>query len=433
VLVPAIAVLFTGGFALSGVASREDMASAHATVIEVDGAGARATSSALVGSIEGGPRVVRMPAGWSPRPPQDTANGGYGPSSSAAVADLTVEPGATVARMDLSGGELRLVQARGPVSGYTDALVVEAATDGRSVTGTVTNRLPVALEQVTVMTGRATTMIGRVEPGASLPFSETGPLVDNLSNYRLSETAWWPVSPEERRYGISSMTYSSNPQSTVVPVSTAPPPPPRPMVDSPVNTALWASFANSWPESLRSPGVVSVVGWTSELPAPFTVEGEGPVRRGRTAVVARTGMAVSALDSVGVRMEQVREADWGARQAGAPVAPVDDLMGPGPVYRVVLPATVGGQPLDPASVVVHAPIDLHRIAVSSARGWKVTREQNDPIAVRLEPGDAPGGVLFVRIRSGDDIKQRPGTNAGPYWGWRFTVGSGDPVVPAVAP
>jgi hypothetical protein len=437
-LVPATAVLFTGGFTLSGLRMRDELSSSHATVIEVGPAGARASTSALVGSIDGGARVVRLPAGWSPRSAQEP-NGGWSPTRAPAFADLTAEPGATVAHLALSAGEFRLVEGRGPVEGYADAVTIEATTDGRTIDGTVTNRLPVALAQVTVMAANATAMVPRVDAGARVPFSVAVPLADRTPGNVVPEVDWWPITREEMRYGGGMYAYSVSGAAvgpgTSAPVVTAPRPPPRSPADSPVNVALWTSFAGERPETLRAPGLVSVVGWTDALPAPLAVDGEGPVRRGRTAFVARGGIAPASLDTLGVRMEPVRVADGKPPAPGQPVARVAEIMGLGTTYRVILPAAVGGAPLDPAAVVLHVPPDIHRIAIASTRGWKVTPEQGQPITYRLGAEDVVDGVVYLRVGLGDQLHQGPGTNSGPYEGWRFTLATaGDGAgAPAVVP
>jgi hypothetical protein len=401
ITIPAAAALFTASFAFIGARARTDVENASAVVIELREGGAYARTITLMGSAGGGDFELRAPDGWLPMG-ENLPN--YGPRNQD-TRPLTLGGPTTAA---LGPGEFQSVGAAGPLAGYGTPLRISATSDGATITGTVTNDLGVTLHQVTVMAHNTTTVIPTVGPHSQTPFTLADAQASGGRANPHPETGYWPLGNQSNNgYYSYSCTNCGGPPVPGARPPVAPPMPPM-GADNAVNGPMWSAFVNDRPESLRSSGTVNVVGWTRELPSPVTVNGQAP-RQGRTGLVARAPIRPQPLDSVGVRFDQVRGTHMGKRD------PADDPVERfvvGPVYRVVLPAGV-----DPGSLVIEAPSQYHRIAVSSADGWKVTPEQGQPIHYRVDPADVVNGAVYLSVRVSDAVVQGPSDE--PYESWRF--------------
>jgi hypothetical protein len=424
--IPALSVLFTGMFVAVGSRGRAEVHTAHATVIELGPGGARARSSTLVGSSGGGHVEVAMPGEW--RPAFAFTNMG-GPGGAPAGAALTVEGGTTASRLELAPGEFREVTATGPLPGYGTPLRVQATGHGDQVTGTVTNGLDVALHQVTVMVHNSTVVVGTVAAHSQQPFTLTGALGSMSTSgpgggSQAPEVELWP-STNGYGGGPSAVYSSSSPASCLGWCAPAVSAPPRVSGGGDaVNPPAWTTYTTTRSLPLRRPGVVNVVGWTNELPSPLTQTGGMPITHGRTALVARSSIDVApdaSFDPAALRFEQVRGTSM--KDLDTAVDPVEPFV-IGHVYRLVLPPGT-----DPASVVVEPPQQYHRLAIGTARGWKVTPEQGMPIRYRLAPEDVIDGVVYLQIRLPEFLTT--GDHNDPYLGWRFVAAApGDAVAPA---
>jgi hypothetical protein len=264
------------------------------------------------------------------------------------------------------------------------------------------------------MAHNTTTVIPTVGPHSQTPFTLTDAQAGGGRSNRQPETNYWPAGNQPGSgYGYSGPCVGCGgplPPGARPPVT---PPIPPAGTDTALNAPMWTAFVNDRPQTLRSPGTVNVVGWTRELPSPVTVNGTPP-RQGRTGLVARARIQPQPLDSVGVRFDQVRGTHMGGRDAAED--PVERFV-VGPVYRVVLPAGV-----DPGSLVIEAPLQYHRLAVSSIGGWKVTPEQAEPIRYHLDPADVVDGAVYLSVRVSDAVAQGPTDE--PYESWRFRPAEG---------
>jgi len=231
----------------------------------------------------------------------------------------------------------------------------------------------------------------------------------------LPELTGWPINTQDTPNGglvpARAATCSAGPCTNSAP-------PRRSDGNTLVNSALWREFARSHRASLRAPGTVSAVGWTDKLPAPVHV-GDRAIERGRTAIVSHATITVDALDSVGVRIEAVRDADLRTFDAPGTVAPDPSMAVNGLLYRIVLPPTVGGRAIDFATVTIRPPPGLHAIAVPGGHGWTILPEQTDPIAYRLSSDDVVNGVVYVRTRLADHLDGGADTT-----GWQVAIGDG---------
>lgn len=432
--VPAIAGVFTAVFAVTGAQLRNDTDAAHATVIEIAPTGARASTSTLVGSISGGTVALVHPEGWAIDRPDAALNwgnpwGGGNPAAAAVTPALLSRPGGSEATMNLDPGEFVLVESNGPAPLFDDALVVDARADGTTVTGTVRNNLAVALTEVSVLIGYASTSLDTLGPGEERSFT-----IDNarsIADAPFPEYHEWSVPPPENQNvmmnGGRAFDVACGPNGCMdMNGFGGANPPVEP--DSPVNPAAWSQYLGERGDALRSLDSVSVVGWSNEVDSPLTTGDGRAVERGRTALVARAPVSVTALDSVGVRAQAVREVDFRKVEVG-----FDDAIVNGTLYRIMLPTQIGGQPLDPTSVSIRFPAHLRSVLVWNDDSYTVVPEPGagERIVYRLAPDDVAAGVVFVRIRLQDQLNtpanMMPPGLQGSGWGlnagWEVFSGS----------
>jgi hypothetical protein len=388
----------------------------------------------LLGSAGGGSFDLRLPAGW--RPAVEWNTGDYAPGGAVEGAPLSVEAGGVRAHVELQPGEFRHVTATGTLSGYGTPLRVRATSDGQQVTGTVSNDLGVALHQVTVMVHNATVVIGTVPPRSERPFAVGSVLHAGMHAglgsppMMSAETEYWPRTGGNSYYGYSSAyggpgKPTARPCQGFCPPGVAGAPAPSPDHADAINAPMWTAYSMSRPVPLRRAGAVNVVGWTRELASPLTLDGAGPVTRGRTALVARGAVEpdpAAPFDSVGARFEEVRGASM--RQLDPDVDPVEALV-VGPIHRMVVPP---GMPAE--TIVIEPPHVYKRLAVSSAGGWKVTPETAGAIRYRLAPEDVVDGTVYFQVRRQDWETDSEHTD--PYRGWRLRAAeAGEELTPAV--
>lgn len=433
--VPAIAGIFTALFAFTGAQLRNDTEAAHATVVEIGPTGARASTSTLVGSISGGTVALVHPEGWAIDRPDAALNwgnpwgGGNVSTAEAVTPALVSRPGGSEATMDLDPGEFVLVESNGPAPMFDEALVTEARAAGTTVTGSVRNNLAVPLTEVSVLIGYASTSLDTLGPGEERSF--TIDHARSIANAPFPEYRDWSVPPPENQNDMMN-------GGMAVGVACGPNgcmdmngfgganPPVEP--DSPVNPAAWSQYLGERGDALRSLDTVSVVGWSNEVDSPLTTGDGRAVERGRTALVARAPVSVTALDSVGVRAQAVREVDFREVDVG-----FDDAIVNGTLYRIMLPTRIGDQPLDPTSVSIRFPAHLRSVLVWNDDGYTVVPEPaaGERIVYRLAPDDVAAGVVFVRTRLQDQLNTPAnmlppglqGTGWGLNAGWEVFSGS----------
>ena len=415
VAVPAVAAIFTAVIAVGGAALRSDTDVAHGTIIDISPTGSRASSATLVGSINGGHASVDMPAGWVAD--TDPTINDFGPAMTSAPPPLTTTASGVSAVMTLDPGEFTLVRSTGPVSGYDTALEVRATTDGSAVTGTVKNNLPVELTQATVLVHQTATVIGTIGPGEEKEFTVATPL--KTGNGSAPELSIWPHSPADAAGNEGfGMDFA---QACMPGPNGCNPMPQRPEDrDTDVNSAVWTGWSSAQQTSLRALGAVSVVGWTDDVASPLQLDGVRPIERGRTAFVAHANIEVRVLDTIGARIEEVRDTDLRKE-----LTTERDLQVNGKLYRIILPATVDGRPLDPTTVTIRPPSGFHQIAVPGETEWTNVPVQDDRIEYHVKKTDVVAGVLYVRTRIGDQFAISPDVEfSAPLKGWQIVIGEG---------
>lgn len=331
-VLPVVAVLFTGGAYLAGRELRNEATTSHATVLALSPVGVQATTNLGVTSQNGGEVVSTFPATWTPVP---SGNGqSFGRPSSPVQAERTNDGLELRQRLDPGGFAVRA--ASGPIE-LDGGLEVVATADADAVTGTVRNSLPFDLESVAVFQGNRAVRIGAVGTGEEESFN----LADRGGGDPFSGPAW------EVWREASGFDGPPDPNSNVV-------------------LPLWSAYEAASPSSARSAGSVVVAGWTRAFtpPAddtsgtlsgrtmvvttePTTETGPGPLRnvQARTMInpfgpggsgiiratmpgsgpeLDTTGLVVRAPES-GVAIEVWREGAW------QPLAPPDPAPMPPPL------------------------------------------------------------------------------------------------------
>ena len=254
VVLPVVALAFTGGGYLAGRDLRDDATTAHATVLALSDAGAVATTSVGVVSGAGGTVGTTFPDSWVPA---TQANQGWWGPSPPVAAERTGD-GLQLSQ-DLPPGAFGVRTATGPVS-VEGEIEVTAAAEGDQVRGTVRNTLGHDLEDVAVFQGGQAVLVGDIASGTEADF--------------------------ELPVGVSNDPFNS-PAREVWRDATGFDRPPDP--DSVVALPLWESFESRVPTGSRAAGLVSVAGWTRGFEPP--VEDVAGELSGTTLVVAPASVA----------------------------------------------------------------------------------------------------------------------------------------------
>jgi hypothetical protein len=379
VLIPAVAVLFTGIAFVVGSDLRGGTRAAQGSIVELSPAGARATTIVGTVSRSGGDGRTQFPAGWTAGSVTDIFGGfGFpGGGGDNGGGDLTVTQGVAGAETDqaLAAGGFGLVRGSGPVS-VEGGLVVTAHTEADEIVGTVRNDLPFAVRRAAVFLGRAAEALGTIEPGQEVTFRFNGVEAPNGDVFSVGEGEVWRE--ETGMFGT-------------------------PLLDSPVNLGLWNDAIAALGPNARMRGTVTAVGWTSGYTAPIDAVGDD-VPGGRSAVVARATVAAGPDGTIargGARRELIRGFD-GVEVEGGPFGVNLD----GVVWRFVLPPGAAG-PLQ-----LDVPAYFGRAEVWDGSRWLTIDDQLegdgnapfDPFAVNLagtRPVEVPGdavrdGIVWVR-------------------------------------
>jgi hypothetical protein len=344
VVVPALAVVFTGFAFGTGNHLRPGSGLAHATLLETDGPTPEATSWVGVSRRTAGTTTVELPAAWAVEP-TDAIDG-------SGLHLPTTIPGrdGPSARLPLPGGGFGVLKASGPVS-LAGRLEVTASSAGDgAAAGTVRNGLPFAVDEVVVLIGSARGRVGRLEPGQQGPWTIDTAAAGNVSFDPSGFDIW------QRFSG------------------------PRP--DDTVNLALWQSGQSDLGLTEASPGTAVAVGWTRGWQPTFTVDRRERSVPGRTAVVGRSRVTITGdrLTDLALRREIVRgpfPTPFGFDGNGAG--------GEATVVKFTLP---DGAAVPPQGLTLHSAISATSLEVWQNGAW-----QPLPFAA-LGPKGVPGVMVM---------------------------------------
>lgn len=395
VVIPSLAVLATVAIVAQGGGKGTDAAASVVDVIETGPGSAMATSRILMASDQGG-RHVDAPAGWTAQFGEDEMFG-WGFGSGLPVTQRRTLDGVEIDVPAAAGG-VGVLSAQGPVT-FSGALEVSATAvaDG-TVTGVVRNTTDVSLHDVAVFAGRvASTSVGTLEPGGTAEFELSG-----TTQYRFGADPFGEVWQNAGAVqvggampmigGVTTMECDANGNcfesvvsgpgcfgdacSDVVPRAGS------------LGSALRSRGVNAMP-----PGMVTAVGWATDLDPVLDLGRDVTISETRTAVVGRT-----VAQAGGDRM-----ADAAAVRQLVSADMTDDGMLE-LLYRFDLPADVGGRPVDPARLRIDLPNIFLRVELLSPSGPIVIREPEPGVFVAppgreevVVPIDAiVGNHVFIR-------------------------------------
>ena len=362
-LLPALALLTTGGVYVAGLALREDANSAHATVIADLPNMQSVSTQVLVTSPNGGREGIQLDDGWVPVSTigeeewfAEGPFGGVDRSNSPPVQvgdDLVTE---------LPPGGIRVLSAT--TSSITDTdpswAVDLAEVDGK-LQGTITNLTPHTLEEVFVSAGAGYDNASAVEPGESVEITLSNHHLPPTSNDRFMESLWQfdPWGPNQR--------------------------------NSSVNIGALMNWLSRNP-SVRTPGFILVGGWTNAEQGPLRTAGGRQVTNGRTAFLTVT-TADGATGGEPYRLELLR--GWNSTQ-------VTDRPGNECAeFSVTLRMLVA----DPGGIGSDPVLDLSKRGVAAFDLWDgqewipagMADTSADRVVVAVPPGAVADDQLYLRM------------------------------------
>lgn len=175
--IPGIALVFTIGAYVLGRDLRSNARPAHASILISSPAGSLAKSWVGVNSTRGGTAKIRFPREWSAQSSMFNGNG-----SRAGRDKLNDQADGLEARIPLGPGEFGLLEAQGPVRQPGGLEIVAApATDKDTgegtISGTIKNTLPFAVEGVYVAVGSTAHSIGNIPAGQTADWVAPAPVV----------------------------------------------------------------------------------------------------------------------------------------------------------------------------------------------------------------------------------------------------------------
>ncbi|MGH9021841.1 MAG: hypothetical protein ACRDV9_01855, partial [Acidimicrobiia bacterium] len=285
--VPTLSVVFSAAAYVGSGDTRNRTRIAHASVVELGGAGPIASS--WVGLTRpGGSARVRFSQGWGVIPATDLSRGRH----------VRIVGGAPEAQLELDVAQFGLLAATGPIALAGD-LVIEASVDGDSVTGVVRNQLPFAVEETVVLLDGRLTPIGKLAVGEERAWRlEVGPtavremgfadqrvILDNGSFDDGQSGRWFQAPP----WQLESVDAAGG-------------------RDGVVNQALWQALRSDPGSGVSTSGIATVLGWTRELDLGIRLNDRRQSPAGRTALVARTEVTAppGRVPAVAVHRDVVR-------------------------------------------------------------------------------------------------------------------------------
>ncbi len=374
-VLPAIALVFTGAVWIAGSALRSGTDAAHGTILESTPVGTHATTAHLLTSRTGGVERIELPAGWQITGSQENPFM-FGPSQSGTSAQGTNVLSSPTIEANIDAGGFAIGWGSGPAPQFDDALTVQSssASDG-AVAGTVTNNLDVRVDEVGVFADQAGINIGSIEPGATVDFV-------------LNDGARDPFRGEPVDFAVWNDALRGMEFGPFGPIESEP---------SVVNYSLFSEYVARHKGSIRPPGQVIAAGFTDQLAAPA----DESITAGRTLVVARTRTvpAGDAVTNMTVQRELLRDPEQLGGGFGFGDEPEFEF-----VWRFNLPS---GMPTD--DLVIDLPANARAAAVWTGE-WLSFDIGDGGDSVQLPQAAIDGADVYLRItldgREGPFMKPR---------------------------
>ncbi len=284
VVIPLVALLFTGGSYLGARVLRHGTELAHATVIESSDAGAAATTYAGVAARGAAEPELEFDRAWSAAASPTSAMASM--RGQAGDASVVITPRGPAAHLSLRAGEFGVAKGLGP-SSTTGGLVVSAKAEaGDRLTGTVRNTTEHDLDEVAVFLGWGGVLVGQLDAGAERSWTMTSPA---LQQGQPPEQLVWP-----RAFGRFG----------------------EPDEDTVVNLPLWQEHVGLSGAG-RPRGMAVAAGWTRDVDPRLTVDGRRRGAVGRTVVTGRAAVSSDGwVREPSVRVEYLRGGDANAFRGG---------------------------------------------------------------------------------------------------------------------
>jgi len=421
VAIPGIAVVFTLGAYVIGRNLRSGARPAHATAIVMHGDQAEARTWVGVLSQRGGTAKIRFPQEWTVSESSSRWRGG--PIGT----DVLEEGSGVAASVPLGAGEFGLLAGTGPVQLNGRLDVTGTVERDGTAKGTVVNRLPFALERIAVNVGDGSTLIQRLEPGATAEWSVTARRVFGRSAHPAIE-AWGQSGfsgPPDQFFGGDGGMWQVGGEGSVL------------------------LGAMTLGDIGASPTTVTAMGWTRDYRPPvragkglvgntlvtsigtLTLPADGPPGDMTTAYTALRGRQVDGMPgstsivadsgAVYLRLRPLNPAIdpnktklhvhgvsgsvevWAGGKWTALNIPAEALEGAGgrgfvrPVPRMPMPMP---PPCPPGAVCEGGAAEgiiIDGVAPQVPHGPGQGEEENDPTMVALPPGSLVNGNVYLRI------------------------------------
>ncbi len=166
VVIPLVAVLFTGASWAGGRGLRDSTQTVHGTVLHTGVSGASAITYLGVSSRAGGTLRIGWPAGWLAGAPVG------GDTQALDLSGVRLTAAGPEGRLPLDANQFGLVAGRGPVPSVGGALEItsEAVADGQAK-GRVRNATELRMDRTAVFMGFSGAELGPLEPGEEREWS----------------------------------------------------------------------------------------------------------------------------------------------------------------------------------------------------------------------------------------------------------------------
>lgn len=362
VAVPAVATLATAIVWVAGVRLRSEANAGHATLVVASGRTTTGVTDLLVASPNGGQVAVALPEGWRPSALRsEEFGGGMG------LPEPVLEGDEMRVRVD--AGSFGVFRATGPLA-EPPPWEITAEADGSGVVGRVTNTTSHDLQDVVVFAGATFDEVGSVAAGAS-------------AEYRLGDGASsFPMEPSLTQTMLGDGGMGSGPSPAAA-------------------GGAFSRWLTERGQSAFTPGTVTAVGWTRDLPAPLGTASNGGVSTGRTGFVARQAIGApgSATPAAAVRSEVVR----GPSSTPSLGTGRHGFMDLALTVSHTLPAGAA-----PEGLVLDVTDRIGAVEIWSEGGWRRVALPDSGRAVVALPAEAViGGVVYARLGLGGDFWGRP--------------------------
>ncbi|MDH3292799.1 MAG: hypothetical protein OER95_00585 [Acidimicrobiia bacterium] len=362
--VPALAAVVSIGIWGSGRFFRQGTSGSHVTVIGTSGTGSQSLSDYMISSSGGGFTGIELADGWEP------ATSGFNSWDwrfrEAGFAQPTVQGNRIGADVPPAGVVVARASSDGAVA---NSWTVNLTVNGNSIVGTVTNTTPYDLVEVVVFSGDQIRRLDSVDSGAGADFE--------LNDVAMP--ALWD-DPVQRRLSAGGGRDSAS---------------------SPAALQRWMSASGLQSRA----GQITVIGWSTDPPAPLEAIGGRSVDKGRTGFVS--SFPVAQLDdsgSIGGPSIRSRIVDlrWSEEFGAGGLVALDRRVAlEGDVQTIIYDLPPGAAAGD--DLVVDVPGGVSAMDIWVVDGWTdagIGRAPAGDVLLKIPPGALIDGTVYLRVLLG---------------------------------